>query len=101
MGAECSATPRLRSSRGVIEMRKHPPVVKVGPIGKEIPMESLALAIKLADLAAEAEERGEPVDVSTEAKRLVREHPEAEFDVKEVAEVLEEEQAAVRVEREG
>ena len=64
-------------------------------------MESLALAIKLADLAAEAEERGEPVDVSREAKRLVREHPEAEFGVNEVAEVLEEEQAAALADREG
>ena len=64
-------------------------------------MEGLALAIKLADLAAEAEERGEPVNVSTEAKRLVREHPEAEFGVNEVAEVLKEEQAAALSDREG
>ena len=64
-------------------------------------MESLALAIKLADLAAEAKARGEAVAVVREARRLVREHPEAEFGVNDVAEVLEEEQAAALAEREG
>jgi hypothetical protein len=57
-------------------------------------METLALAVELGDLAAKSAEREESLDAKREAKRLVEEHPEAEISVEEVAEVLEEEQAA-------
>ena len=57
-------------------------------------MRSLRLAIALADVAAESTGRGEPLDARREAKRLLRNHPEADHTVEEVAEVLKEEVAA-------
>ena len=57
-------------------------------------MASLQLAIDLADLAADAARSEEPLDTRKEAKQLLREHPEADFTVKEVAETLEEEATA-------
>ena len=56
-------------------------------------METLALAMKLADLAEDAQQSDEHLDVRREAKRLVRDHPEAEMGVEDVAEALEEEAA--------
>ena len=57
-------------------------------------MASLQLAIDLADLAADAATSEEPLDTRKEAKQLLRQHPEADFTVKEVAETLEEEATA-------
>ena len=59
-------------------------------------MGTLALAVELADLAADYAESGEALDPRREAKRLVREHPEAETSVAVVTKVLEEEQAATK-----
>jgi hypothetical protein len=59
-------------------------------------MRSLRLAIRLADLAAESTERGEPLDARSEAKRLLRDHPEADHTVEEVAAVLKEEVVAAK-----
>ena len=57
-------------------------------------MESLALAIKIADLADEALEAARKVDVPSEARRLVKEHPEAEMTEKQVASAIRQEQEA-------
>ena len=57
-------------------------------------MPTLPLAIDLADLAARAAAKDEPLNAQHEAKRLVREHPEAEHGVEEVADVLDEEAEA-------
>jgi hypothetical protein len=57
-------------------------------------MKALALAVKLGDLAADYAEREEPLKTEKEARRLVDEHPEAGVSVKQVAEVLKQEQAA-------
>jgi hypothetical protein len=57
-------------------------------------MALLQLAIDLADLAADAARSEEALDTRKEAKQLLREHPEADFTVKEVAETLEEEATA-------
>ena len=59
-------------------------------------METLAMAIKVADLASAASERQEALDVRREAKRLVKDHPEAELSVDDVAKALEEEAAAAQ-----
>ena len=56
--------------------------------------ETLPLAVEIADLVADAGETHEALDIKREAKRLVREHPEAEVGVDEVAEVLKEERTA-------
>ena len=56
------------------------------------------LAVDLADLAAESAEGTEPLDANKEASRLVREHPEADVSVAEVAAVLEEEAEAAGAE---
>ena len=58
------------------------------------PKETLPLAVEIADLVADAGEKHEALDIKREAKRLVREHPEAEVGVDEVAEVLKEERTA-------
>ena len=57
-------------------------------------MATLPLAVDLADRAAEAASQGEPLHATREAKRLLREHPEADHGLDEVAEVLGEEAAA-------
>ena len=49
------------------------------------------LAVDLADLAAASAEGTEPLNTNTEARRLLREHPEAGVSVAEVASVLQEE----------
>jgi hypothetical protein len=64
-------------------------------------METLTLAVELGDLAAESVAKEEPLDTTKEAKRLVKQHPEAPVGVEEVAEVLKEEQAAARRDRES
>ena len=56
------------------------------------------LAVDLADVAAESAESTEPLDANKEASRLVREHPEADVSVAEVAAVLEEEAEAAGAE---
>jgi hypothetical protein len=61
---------------------------------KEMEMTTLPLAVDIADRAAEAASEGEPVNATREAKRLLRDHPEAQHGVDEVAEVLGEEAAA-------
>jgi hypothetical protein len=58
--------------------------------------EKLALAIEIADLAEKAAATGEPVDVQEEARRLVREHPEASASEQQVADALAQEAAAAR-----
>ena len=57
-------------------------------------MATLPLAVDLADLAAGAAAEGEPLNAERESKRLLREHPEADHGVEEVAEVLGEEAEA-------
>ena len=61
-------------------------------------MPTLPLAVDLADLVAEAAAKDEPLNAKHEAKRLVREHPEADHDINEVAEVLGEEAEAAGAE---
>ena len=62
------------------------------------PKETLPLAVEIADLAADAGEKHESLNIKREAKRLVHEHPEAELPVNVVAEVLEEEAEAASAE---
>ena len=57
-------------------------------------MATLPLAVDLADRATEAASQGEPLNATREAKRLLREHPEADHGLDEVAEVLGEEAVA-------
>jgi hypothetical protein len=61
-----------------------------------MPMEKLALAVKIADLASKASGRQEAIDVRREAERLVKDHPEAEMSVDEVAKALDQEMAKGR-----
>ena len=61
-------------------------------------MNTLRLAIDLVDRAVEAAEQGELLDPRQEAEQLLRRHPEAENDFKEVAETLCEEAAAAGAE---
>ena len=62
-------------------------------------MVTLFMAVEVADLVADSAERAEPLDPQKEAKRLVREHPETELTVVEVAAVLEEEVEAADAEK--
>jgi hypothetical protein len=59
-------------------------------------MEKLALAVKIAELASKASGRHEAIDVRREAERLVKDYPEAEMSVDEVATALDQEMAKGR-----
>jgi hypothetical protein len=85
-----------------------PPVEQPGTMGRRLRfvpstgelavVTIFRLAVDLADVAAESAEGTEPLDANKEASRLVREHPEADVSVAEVAAVLEEEAEAAGAE---
>ena len=58
-------------------------------------MQSLPLAVKIADLVAAAKLRRIPVDVEAKAERLLQDHPEAEASRSEIADTLRAESVAV------
>jgi len=62
---------------------------------EEEPMQSLPLAVKIADIVAAAKRRHLPLDVEAKAERLLKDHPEAEASRTVIAETLREESAAI------
>jgi len=58
-------------------------------------MQSLPLAVKIADIVAAARQRRIPLDVEAKAQRLLKDHPEAEASHSEIAETLRAESVAV------
>ena len=58
-------------------------------------MQSLPLAVKIADIVAAAKRRRTPFDVEVKAERLLKEHPEAEASRSEIAETLRDESVAL------
>ena len=66
-------------------------------IEEEPGMQSLSLAVKIADIVATAKQRKGPLDVDAKAARLVNDHPEAEASRSEIADTLRAESAAVGV----
>jgi hypothetical protein len=60
-----------------------------------VSMRSLALAVKIADLVASAKRRQVPMDVASNADRLMKDHPESEASHSEIAEILRDESAAL------
>jgi len=57
-------------------------------------MQSLPLAVKIADVVAAARSRRVPLDVEAKAERLVKDHPEAGASRAVIADTLREESAA-------
>jgi hypothetical protein len=57
-------------------------------------MQSLALAIRISEIADEAAITGKPVDVGTTAHSLCRKHPEAHATEAQIAEALTQEVVA-------
>ena len=58
-------------------------------------MQSLPLAVKIADIVAAAKRRRIPFDVEAKAERLLKDHPEAEASRSEIAETLRDESVAL------
>ena len=58
-------------------------------------MQSLPLAVKIADVVAAAKRRRILLDIEAKAERLLQDHPEAEASQADIAEALREESAAV------
>jgi hypothetical protein len=58
-------------------------------------MQSLPLAVKIADIVAAAKRRQIPLDVEAKAERLLKDHPEAEASRSEIADTLRDESAAL------
>jgi hypothetical protein len=57
-------------------------------------MQSLPLAVKIADVVAAAKSRRLPLDVEAKAERLLKDHPEAGASRAVIADTLREESAA-------
>lgn len=58
--------------------------------------DNLPIAADIAEVATEAADTDQPLDVEAEARRLVEEHPEAEATEEDVKAALAEEHAAAR-----
>jgi len=62
-------------------------------------MQSLSLAVKIADIVAAAQQRQMPLDVEAKAEHLLKAHPEAGASHSEIAETLRDESAALALEK--
>jgi hypothetical protein len=61
------------------------------PAGKDCTMQTLALAIRIAEIAEEAASTGKPVDVHDVACRLIWKYPEAPVTEVQVEQALDQE----------
>ena len=64
-------------------------------IARGAPMQSLTLAVEIADIVSAAKRRRIPFDVEAKAERLLKDHPEAEASRSEIADTLRDESVAL------